>query len=176
MPTTYQECGDVMDALARRVMRDYYHVLLDADVKLGYLFAANPDGAAIKSRGYPAAAQVRIVNLKDRVAGMPDAMVIVDEERWKGLADTEKLALLHHELYHLIPVENSDKARDDGAGKWKLDDCGRPKLKMRRHDFELGVFYDVIERHQESALDLQVIVKINQELRERNLVQQKMWG
>ena len=55
-------------------------------------------------------------------------------------------ALLDHEVAHLELV------RDD-AGKVKTDDAGRPRLRIRPHDYQTGGFWDVIERHKEAACE-----------------------
>ncbi len=54
---------------------------------------------------------------------------------------------MDHELTHL------ELAEKEGAPV--LDDGGRPKLKMRLHDYEFGWFTEVAERHKENAIEVQ---------------------
>jgi hypothetical protein len=150
MPTTYDLAGDNVEAQMKRVMNKYHGDISDLGVTVGCLFAFNPDGPAVtKTGGYPAAAKVRIVSLKDRVAGMPDAQIVIDQTVWDKLDTAERDALLDHELQHLTPSLDKDNQP-------KIDDHGRPKLKMLKHDAEIGIFRCVIERHGNKALDAQI--------------------
>jgi hypothetical protein len=38
-------------------------------------------------------------------------------------------------------------------GQIKTDDCGRPKLRLRPHDFEIAGFDAIIERHGAAAVE-----------------------
>ncbi len=80
----------------------------------------------------------------DRVAGKADADLKIDEENWNGLTDRQREALLHHELLHL-------EVKSDEEGHVQTDDCGRPKLKIRPHDWEAGGFNQVAEAYREDS-------------------------
>ena len=105
-------------------------------------------GPAIKHHGYAAAAVVRIVSQKDRVSGMPDAMIDIDGDAWPEWTEQRQRAVLDHELHHLEVVK-------EDSGAVKLDDCNRPKLKMRLHDFEIGGFAEIAKRYKEEALEVE---------------------
>jgi Putative phage metallopeptidase len=157
MPTTYEPATDLVTKLADRVMREHHPGLHAAKVQVGYLMAhaprdANdePKGPAIKLRGRACKAVVRIVNLKDRVAGLPDAMVILDGDEWDEWSEREQAAIIDHELTHL-------ELKTDESGAVQRDDIGRPKLRMRLHDFEFGGFLDVAKHYGDDSTEKQVI-------------------
>jgi hypothetical protein len=82
--------GDNVIARMNKVMRKYHGHLVTEKASVGVLMARNEDGEAVKVGGYPCAALVRKVSLKDRAAGLPDAQIIIDEIRWEDLDDAER--------------------------------------------------------------------------------------
>lgn len=153
MPTTYELADDQVVTRMTKVLRKYHGDIETLETNVGVLMATNSDGPAVtKTGGYPCAAKVRIVSLKDRAAGMPDAQIIIDAKVWADLTNEERDSLLDHELEHLKPSP-------DKNGQPRRDDLGRPKLKMQMHDAEIGMFKCIVERHGESALDAQIATK-----------------
>ena len=155
MATYRQADEDVLDIIGVLMATPHHQDLRDAGVRVGARFAfaavdektGEPKGHALKHHGWPAAAVVKIVSQKDRVSGMPDAMIDIDGMAWEqDWSNERKRAVLDHELTHLL-------VQRDDEGNIKLDDCCRPKLKMRPHDAEIGVFYDVVERFGEAAIE-----------------------
>jgi hypothetical protein len=138
-------------------MRAHRKDLHDAGLRLAVLMASaprdqndEPKGPAIKVRGHAAHATIKITSLKDRVAGMADAVLILDEDEWDTFAEPRRHAIIDHELTHLHLVLL-------GPGVPDTDDCGRPRLKMRRHDWEVGGFTEVCERHKGEAVEAQTV-------------------
>lgn len=154
MPTTYEECPEEVADQADAVLRKYHGDLHDAEVSVKFLFAINPDGPAVKHKGWPAAAVIRINPLKDRVAGAKDCTLTIDKGWWEGHDDKECTALLDHEFTHL---ELKRDKKDDAV---KTDDIGRPMLKMRKHDFEVGGFYEIGTRHGISAPEVEIVAHV----------------
>lgn len=152
MSKTFEEASTkVLDVLAVAVTK--YHADLDeAGVTFNVLMVhASRDektgmasGPAIKCHGYPAKAVVKINPLEKRVAGLADAMILVDGDEWGEWTEEHRLAVFDHELEHL----ELQKDEDDGV---KLDDCGRPKLKLRLHDIVLEGFSEVAKRHGDAS-------------------------
>lgn len=157
MPVTYEQCGDNVLSVMNRMTKAHHPNLIAADVKIQCLFAnAGKDktGAhkpAVKRQGVACAAKVRIVSLKDRAAGNADAEIIIDENVWEKLSKEERDALFDHELEHLIP-KTQGNAKDAPV---EFDDLGRPKLKIKPHDWEVWGFQSIVERHGKNALDFQ---------------------
>lgn len=102
----------------------------------------DPAGPALKHHGHPCLAKIRIVPPKERVQGLADAEITLDGDRWPLLSRDEQVAVLDHELTHLELVGEAD-------------DGGRPKLRMRLHDYEAGWFVEVAERHREASQERQ---------------------
>jgi hypothetical protein len=137
--TTYTKTDDLLP-LIRRLRAANHRDLDEASVMITVLMATNSDAPALTSAGWPAQALIKIVSLKDRVAGMDDAVMYIDAENWDKLNKMQQEALVDHELLHL-------DVRRDKEGVIRYDDCGRPKLKMRPHDWQFGGFNTIARRH-----------------------------
>jgi hypothetical protein len=172
--TTYQQAGKKQIDELNLAMTRYHQRLLKAEVvvDLSVAFAKVDEetgevkGPALKVRGVPCMAKIKIMSLEDRVQGHGDARITIDGDRWTDLSHDERLAVLDHELTHLIVSEEMIRTSPPKAGetappvsavefKPKLDDHGRPKLKMRPHDHEHGWFDEVAQRHGKSSLEAQ---------------------
>lgn len=101
----------------------------------------------LKAHGYPAIATVKITSLKDRAKGVADVEIIVDEEKMARMTAAERAAVFDHELTHCELQINE-------RGAPKRDDLGRPKLKIRPHDVQVGWFTEVVERHGRNAAEV----------------------
>lgn len=153
---TYTRCGHEIKELAQKLIEKNHPDLQSVEVRIAYLFALAardkfgfPKGPALKFGNYPAAAIVRVVPLKQRADGRADAEICIDEDGWKDLSDDSKNALLDHELHHLIVM------RKKKTGEIASDDLGRPKLRCRQHDFQLGGFEVIAARWKDAALEVQ---------------------
>lgn len=152
MPTIYQLCGEEVTDLAEEITKAYHQDLHQAGVQVRYLYAfkvdkaEQPNGHALKHHGYPALAIIKINSLKDRVAGLADATCLIEGDAWNERGEAQRKAILDHELEHLTLVV-------DDAGAVEKDDAGRPKLKMRLHDYQLGGFESVLERHRAASAE-----------------------
>lgn len=138
--STYERADKEATALLRVIMKDHHPELAERQVTVDLLFAYGPVneagqkvGPAIKHHGFEAAGVCRITNLKDRAKGLADAEIVVDGDRWPNWGLARRRALLDHELTHL------DVSLED-------DDLKRPKLRLRKHDFQFGWFAAVAER------------------------------
>lgn len=147
--TTYERADDDTVRLLQQVMKKHHKPLLDAGVTVQVL-TAEP---ALKHGGYPAYAMVRIMQLKARVAGQCDAEIVIDGGRWPLIKEQHE-AILDHELTHLELVM-SDTFDDARKRLPKVDDSGRPRLKMKKHDHHFGWFDDVAERHPKHSIECQ---------------------
>lgn len=143
MATTYDKANSDVTQLVKAVAAEFHAELVRYEVSIDVLMANNPDGDAVTHGGYPAQAKIRIVSLKDRAKGCKDAELIIDESNWRDLTDEQRRALIDHELQHL-----EVKFKDGGVA---LDDLGRPKLSMRKHDWQMGWFDVIARRHGEAS-------------------------
>lgn len=155
--------------LIEDAMAKHHHELDAADVSVQAVMA-HPKvdgGPVLRHHGVTAKAKVRIVQQKERALGMADAEVMIDADIWEDMPETDRIALVDHELTHLMIVYDEDKIERDTDGnpvldengaprrKVKLDGCGRPRLKMRHHDYEFGWFTEVAERHGKYSTEVQ---------------------
>lgn len=148
MSTIYERCPDEVRFMAAALLctQPEHKPLVDNKVTIDYLFATaeedvdgNPKGYALKLHGVKSLAICRRNTLKARALGLSDAEICIDKEWWEGANEKEQAALLDHELYHLEVKET-----EEGVQK---DDLGRPKLNIRKHDYQFGWFNHIAKRH-----------------------------
>lgn len=148
MPT-FLKCSDDVTTLAAAILCEYetHKPILTARARIDYVFAFSDKddhgmakNFAITHRGNRALGVCRKIKLKDRVLGRADAEITLDGDWWGEATDAERKALLDHELHHIC-VEL------DSTGKPVTDDFSRPKISMRRHDYEFGWFAIIAQRH-----------------------------
>jgi len=158
----------VAERMLQEVMSQHHKALVHAGVTVGLLMAEKEKregmavpGESLTLHGYACAGIVSIVPYKWRVLGAPDAVIRLDKPAWDYYDAMERRALVDHELTHLM-VRTTDGGLltwDGDAGAWlgmvKLDLAGRPMLTMRRHDWQLGGFREVVKRYGRSALESQ---------------------
>lgn len=149
MPTTYEKAGKDVHDLVSEVMKKYHTELPQNGVNVGVIFARNSEGPAVKKGGYPCAGKISIVSLKDRCEKEYEAELIIDLGWWTEGTTKHHRALIDHELSHLELVE------DEEEGGYKTDDQGRPCLKIRLGDWNVGDgFQSVVERHGDYAVEI----------------------
>lgn len=154
MSTCYELAGPEVHDLARNILETHHPELKMPDgehVRLCIMFAFTTDDSPeppVKCHGYPAAAVVSVIPYKQRVDKRADAEIILDQKVWLDrLTELQQRALLDHEITHL-------EIQVDDHGLVKTDDTGRPKLKLKLHDYELGGFRSIAKRYGEDALEV----------------------
>jgi len=152
MPTTFLKDTGAVREILDSVEEQYHQRLRDVHVTYDILLAyADPDAKnpapPVSFGGYPAAATVRINGLKQRAQGLADVLLTIDGDGWGCLKPEEKRALLDHELAHLVVATKGLEVA--------YDDLGRVRLKIRKHDWQIGGFDEIVSRHREHALELQ---------------------
>jgi hypothetical protein len=153
MATSYQECPQEVVKVAEALRRQRYTELVRADVTICFLFARNPEAPAIVHHGWPAKALVRVNNLRDRVAGLADVTLILDEQGWQDWSEKHRAAILDHELFHIEVKRNK-------AGGIKYDDANRPKIALRPHDFQIAGFHEIVRRHGVEAQEAIALIEV----------------
>lgn len=160
MPSELQQAKDEMEPrLAVLIQKHGIHKALEEhEVRIDWLLAfpeydentGEKKAPAIVHQGYPARGVCRIVNYRDRVKGNGDVEITIDGEWWEDELTTEdeRLALLDHELSHI-------RLKMGKTGRPDTDDAGRPKIEMRKHDFQVGWFHDVAARWGASSAETQ---------------------
>src|SRR5437667_3520417 len=149
MPT-YERCPKEVTALANDILCAYpeHKPLLDCKTKFDFVFAS-PDidektgealNDALKKHGRKALGIARKIPLKDRALGRGDVEIALDHPWWEDAPAKQKAALLDHELHHFEPKLTE-------TGDYAFDDLGRPIIKLRKYDYEFGLFKIIAERH-----------------------------
>jgi hypothetical protein len=144
---TYSPAPDV-DSCISLMLDDYHTELEGVRVSALFVFDTEVSDCVLKHQGYPAQAVARIVPTRDRALGMADANIIVDRSNWLTLSQRQRDALVDHELTHLTRV------LDDETGRPLCDVLDRPKLSMRRHDFQAGWFHEIAQRHGDASQEV----------------------
>ncbi len=150
MGKTYDQAPtEVHDRIAALMARFYFDTLKLAGLRIDVLMASTDTegGHAVTLGGYPCQAVVKILGPKERAMDRGDAEIVIDRDNYEALDPAERDALLDHELYHL-------ELQLDKHGKVKLDDHRRPKLKMRKHDFNVGWFHEIARRHKTASFEV----------------------
>src|SRR5262245_4301901 len=147
--STFVSAEEVGPLVMKLVERNYPDL---GDVTYNLLFAHGPrdengqiKAPALKLHGYPCCAIIKINSLEQRVAGLADVTIKIDGDEWPDWDDRRRAAILDHELYHLVPFIKGKAIQ--------TDDAGRPKLKLRNHDWQLGGFAEIVRRHGDHAVE-----------------------
>lgn len=153
---TYQPCNEAVRLMVDEILKEFedHQPLIDSGMKIDLVFAfpkydddGKPIGVALRKNGLRALGITRKVSLKDRAKGHGDAEICLDGEWWEhNSGDDERRALLDHELHHIAIIVNKH-------GVLKTDDLGRPQIRLRKHDVEIGWFDIVASRHGTASLE-----------------------
>jgi hypothetical protein len=159
--STYQKAPPEVRDMAEAILQEFisYKPIVEAKVKIDFLFAyaevaedgeqaGEAKGYALTKHGIRALGITRKLGIKDRVMGRGDAEVCLDGDWWKEATPARRRALLDHELHHL-------EVKTDEDGVVIRDDLKRPKLKLRKHDVEVGWFALVAGRHGSNSLEIE---------------------
>lgn len=146
---TYTKCGSDVADLVAALIKKHRPDLKKHEVTIDLLFVAHDaKGPALTLHGYGCAAVVRIIGAKDRAAGRADAEIVIDHALWCDFGPDTRKALLHHEITHL-------QIATDGKARPKADAAGRPVLKMRKHDHQIGWFMEVAKLYGDASIEVQ---------------------
>jgi hypothetical protein len=156
--TTYEAGNKAIAALVQHALEKYHPELHKEGVTVDCIIVrkttgkddATEDVHALKRAGYPLDAKIGVTSLQDRARGIADAKLMIDGFEWNKATDRQRLGLIDHELEHLTLVEHKPTEKDPAIYFLK-DDLGRPKLKVRPHDWELAGFQTVAIRHGEHS-------------------------
>jgi len=155
--STYQKADSAVREMAEKILEqfDTHKPLVEHKVKIDFVFAfasvdnfGNPKGPALTKHGIAAYGITRKMGLKDRAMGRGDAEISLDGDWWAEATEARRRALLDHELHHL-----EVKLDDDGI--LVKDELRRPKLKLRKHDVEVGWFAIVAGCHGGASLEIE---------------------
>ena len=144
----YSIANEEVNLTIQKVMQENHGDLHAAGVTITALIARSEEGPAIKVRGSEAAGCIRITKLAERTLGLGDALMTLDGERMDAWTSKRLQAVIDHELRHLMLATNKK------TGEIQRDDEGRPKLRIRPHDFEFGWFARTAELYGEESYEV----------------------
>lgn len=158
MAKCYQKFDGAEMKIVQVVMKKHHPDLVQRGVTVDCLFVFQ-DGEksgehTLKFHGYPAAAVVRKVPLKDRVKGAGDAEIVFDLAWWSAASEEERVAVIDHELTHL------EVKRNKNTKEVETDDHGRPVLKLKLHDIQFGGFTSIVKKHGQHAPEAQAAKQV----------------
>lgn len=152
MPVTYEMSDDKALDLMKKTIEQYHPDINRYGVRIGLISAfgqRNDEGElekpALMKSGAKCAAKVRIVGLKDRLMKNLDVEVLIDGDYWQELDDARKIAILDHELEHIVIQVDSE------SGAVKTDSLDRPRLRLINDDIQFWGFSRIAERHKENS-------------------------
>ena len=160
MAKIIEEADEETRQLVRDVLAEEYPDVagLDPPLRIGVLFVSSDKAGkpALTHGGYPAAGVIRVVKEEDRAAGGPDVIVSLDLDAWPRRSAEGKRALVQHELHHIEPKD-------------ELDSLGRQKVGLRKHDFEIGGFNEIVRRYGDDAIEWQQVKRVHDSYRQMTL-------
>lgn len=149
---TYSPVSDHVARVIERVRDEYHSPDLDGvTVAAPFVYGMAATEPVLTHGGYPAQAMVRITSVRDRALGMADAVIVLDRSNWLTLTPAQQDALIDHELYHL------ERCVDESTEIPKWDPVDRPKLRIRRHDHQIGMFREVLRRHGKDSAEHRMV-------------------
>ncbi len=150
--TMYYPAPDEAAVLVNHRIATHHEDMHAMGVRVGVLFARNDTGPAVKLHGNACHATIRVVSHKDRVTKGYDAEMVIDARSWEEFEGRRRLALVAHELKHLVLVKKVDP--DTKQAAVQFDDGGRPKLKTRPGDWTAGDgFAEIVAEFQDDAIE-----------------------
>ena len=144
----YSIANEEVNLTIQKVMKENHGELHAAGVTITALIARSEEGPALKVGGKEALGCIRVTKLTERTLGLGDALMILDGESMIAWSSKRLQAVIDHELRHLMLAKNKK------TGQIQLDDEGRPKLRIRPHDFEFGWFARTAELYGEESYEV----------------------
>lgn len=170
MPKCKEIANEVLHAQIYDVMEKYHPELHEAEVKVTAFLVSEVTKTgekirdhALKLHGQPCVATIRKANQREMKLGSGDLIMEIDEHSWysddEDLDTATKISVLDHELEHV-------KLKKDKEGAIVLTPDNRPALRLRYHDAEIGIFFDIIKRHGKASMDFQTSNRLLLDIRE----------
>ena len=144
----YSIANEEVNLTIQEVMKKNHGDLHAEGVTITALIARSEEGPALKVGGREALGCIRVTKLTERTLGLGDALMILDGESMVAWSSKRLQAVIDHELRHLMLAKNKK------TGQIQRDDEGRPKLRIRPHDFEFGWFARTAELYGEESYEV----------------------
>lgn len=159
--------SDEVHQILAAVIEDEYPFLLKMEPRLDLrvVFAtSDKEGEpAVRLHGYACYATIGNVPYPQRVRGAGDAVLTIDRREWDDMDAEDQVGLISHELAHL---EFPDATITEKLFLPKKDLAERPVIAIRKHDWQLGGFRRVVDRHGEHAPEMKALAMLNASMRQ----------
>ena len=153
MPSRYERAEQAIQLQAHDLLMEHHPDLhaagVTVEVIFGYAYRNADDeqvGHAYKVRQRPVSSTSSKTKLIDRVLGAADIRIELDGDQWESLHVDQQAAIIDRELQSFAVAKDNE----DGV---ILDSHGRPKLKTRLPDFEVGIYTEIAKRHREASVE-----------------------
>jgi len=166
MAVVFSEADSEVYDLLKRVLDEHFSMVanLNPVLRIQIRMAEDPrSSVGLKYHGHPVAGKIKIVGADERALWIreggsadtfPDLRLFLDADRWRGLSDRQKEALIWHECNHIQPV------RDKKSGELRFDPYGRIKLRLRLDDWMLTGFAEAVSIFGADALEHESLSKV----------------
>lgn len=102
---------------------------------------------ALTKNGIAIPAQIKLVSAFNRITDDVDVKIIINYEMWQELSDDERISVLDNLLYSIQTKEDKN-----GEPLFISEDCDKIQLKLRKPDFLIEGFVDVLREHKTNYL------------------------
>jgi hypothetical protein len=163
MPKEYIPAPDQVVAMIDQVLNRYYPELIASKIKIGAIvqntYEEDELVPGLKLHGASCAATISKVSAKHRLYVPYDAQITIDGFWWdQHPDDAERMALIDHEIQHVLLVKKNEKV--------VITEDGHPKFKLRPDEINITGFLNVVARHGMAAGEAGDILKAAQMVNE----------
>lgn len=156
MAKKYKQADKATKKMLEVLMAEHHSELTDAEVSVDVLLVFETEDdpedrtVVLRRHGHPVDAVISLTNTAMRTLGRADAVLFLDSAVWGKAVDEDRRGILDHQLQRL-------ELRRDKNGDVKLDEAGRPKLRLRLEDWAIAGFHAVVRRNGEHAPEVHAV-------------------
>lgn len=156
MAKKYKAADKATKKLVENLIEANHEGLSDAEVTVDVLLVIETEDdpedrtVVLRRHGHPAEADVRITSAEMRTLGRSDVLLKLDSAVWGKADDADRRGIVDHQLQRL-------EVRRDKDGNVKLDEHGRPKLRIIREDWFVSGFHAVVRRNGAHAPEVRAV-------------------
>ena len=137
--------AEIPEDMSKQLIAKYHEHLINA--KIAYLYKNKPivkGGRLVIATAEKCNPKTKALCTYSEEGESFDFIITISYKAWNNLSDSQKLAVLDHELSHCM-VSDDEKT-------------GEPLFQLISHDFE--DFYSVIKRNKLYSKDLETLVSV----------------
>lgn len=155
MANNYEEANSADTKILEELLNDerYEHLKnYEINVKMFYKYGKYDKNDELKApaltkNGIAIPAQIKLVSAFNRITDDVDVKIIINYEMWQELSDDERISVLDNLLYSIQTKEDKN-----GEPLFISEDCDKIQLKLRKPDFLIEGFVDVLREHKTNYL------------------------